>query len=175
VRIFGFYLNLTVKKKKGADHVCKILLTNVSQPFNVCRLHSDNGPCFWAINWLEAEAALNIQIISSSALHPSRREHIERTVGIVKTMLKKMLAIQTALDWEYLLFFISKIMNNSILPKTSFKPKSMVLGTDNPSFAFLDTEKLAPLHFMVKNNQQHITKLTTELNEMTRQATEHLL
>ena len=74
----------------------------------MCRLHSDNGPCFWAINWLEAEAALNIQIISSSALHPSGRGHIERIVGIVKTMLKKMLAIRTALDWEYLLFLYQK-------------------------------------------------------------------
>jgi hypothetical protein len=52
-------------------------------------------------------------------------------------------------------------MNNSILPKTGFKPSSMVFGTDNPGLAFLDTEKLAPLHFMVKNKQQHITKLTT--------------
>jgi hypothetical protein len=38
-------------------------------------------------------------------------------------------------------------MNNSISPKTGFKPSSMVFGTDNPGFAFLDTEKLAPLHF----------------------------
>ncbi len=68
------------------------------------RLHSNNGPCFRAINWLETVAALNIQVVGSSALHPSGRGHIERTVGIVKTMLKKMLAILTALDWEYLLF-----------------------------------------------------------------------
>ncbi len=66
-------------------------------------------------------------------------------------------------------------MNNSISPKTGFKPSSMVFGTDNPGFAFLDTDKLAPPHFMVKNNQQHIDKLTSELNEMTRKATEQLL
>jgi diadenosine tetraphosphate (Ap4A) HIT family hydrolase len=68
-------------------------------------------------------------------------------------------------------------MNTSVSPKTGFKPSSMVFGTDNPCFAFLDTEKLAPPHFMVKNNQQHtsIEKLTTELNEMTRQATEQLI
>jgi hypothetical protein len=66
-------------------------------------------------------------------------------------------------------------MNNSISPKTGFKPSSMVFGTDNPGFAFLDTDKLAPPHFMVKNNQQHIDKLTAELNEMTRQATEQLI
>jgi hypothetical protein len=93
-------------RSKRADHVCKILLINVLQPVNVRRLHSDNGPCFRAINWLETVAALNIQVIGSAALHPSGRGHIERTVGIVKTMLKKMLAIQTALDWEYLLFLI---------------------------------------------------------------------
>jgi hypothetical protein len=89
-------------------------------------------------------------------------------------MLKKMLAIRTTLDWEYLSFLISKVMNNSISPKTGFKPSSMVFGTDNPGFAFLDTDRLAPPHFMVKNNQQHIDKLTSELNEMTRQATEQL-
>jgi hypothetical protein len=90
-------------------------------------------------------------------------------------MLKKMLAIRTTLDWEYLPFLISKVMNNSVSPKTGFKPSSMVFGTDNPGFAFLDTDKLAPPHFMVKNNQQHIDKLTAELNNMTRQATEQLL
>ncbi len=51
----------------------------------------------------------------------------------------------------------------------------MVFGTDNPGFAFLDTGKLAPPHFMVKNNQQHIDNLTKELSEMTHQATEHLI
>jgi hypothetical protein len=86
-----------------------------------------------------------------------------------------MLAIRTTLDWEYLPFLISKVMNNSISPKTGFKPSSMVFGTDNPGFAFLDTDRVAPPHFMVKNNQQHIDKLTSELNEMTRQATEQLL
>jgi hypothetical protein len=75
------------------------------------------------------------------------------------------------------IFTVFDIKNHEqfYLPKTGFIPSSMIFCTDNPGFAFLDTEKLAPLHFMVKNNQQHIDKLTTELNEMTRQATEHLL
>ncbi len=110
-------------------------------------VHNDNGPCFRAINWLGTVAALNIQVIGSSALHPSGRGHIERTVGIVKTMLKKMLAIRTALDWEYLLFLISKIMNNFILPKTGFKPSSMVFGTDNPGFAFFRYRKISATPF----------------------------
>jgi hypothetical protein len=133
---FSDFILIFPSKSKRADHVCKILLINVLQPVNVRRLHSDNGPCFRAINWLETVTALNIQVIGSSALHPSGRRHIEHTVGIVKTMLKKMLAIRTTQDWEYLLFLISKIMNNSILPKTSFKPSSMVWVQTTPVSLF---------------------------------------
>jgi hypothetical protein len=61
------------------------------------------------------------------------------------------------------------------LAKNRFQTKLYGFRYRQPRFRFLDTEKLAPPHFMVKNNQQHIDKLTTELNEMTRQAPKQLI
>jgi hypothetical protein len=119
-------------------------------------------------------AALNIQIIGSSALHPSGRGHIERTVGIVKTLLKKMLATKPTLNWECLPFLVAKIINNSVSLKTGFKPTEMVFGNGNKEASFLGTDVMVPPHFMVKNNQQHIEQLTKEIKDMTAIATEKL-
>ena len=76
-------------------------------------------------------AALNIQIIGSAALHPEGRGQIERLVGTVKTLLKKMLSVKTSLNWEFLPYLCAKIINSTVSPKTGFTPQSMVFGTMN--------------------------------------------
>ena len=113
-------------KSKQAEHVTHTLLHSVLMPFNVRRIHSDNGPCFRSTHWLEIMASLNIQIIASAALHPQGRGSIERQIGLIKQMLKKMLATRPTLNWEYLPFLIAKIMNNSVSTKTGFKPQEFV-------------------------------------------------
>ena len=65
-------------------------------------------------------AALKVQVIGSSALHPSGRGQIERLVGIVKIMLKRILAIRSDLNWEYLPYLCAKILNNPVSPKNKF-------------------------------------------------------
>jgi transposase InsO family protein len=85
-------------KSKSSEAVVRALQNSVLQIFNVKRIHSDNGPCFRSHEWLMTMASLNIQIIGSAALHPEGRGQIERLVGTVKTLLKKMLSVKTSLN-----------------------------------------------------------------------------
>ena len=172
---FTDFVIIVPLKTKTAPEVCRALMNCVFQQFNVRRLHSDNGPCFRSIPWLQTMAAFNIQVIASAALHPSGRGQIERLVGTVKLMLKRMLAVRSSLNWEYLPFLCAKIMNTTVSPKTGFKPQEMVFGTQGMGVSFLDKENVNPPHFLVKNNQQYISQLTDEILQMTQVAKDRLM
>lgn len=161
-------------KSKLATEVNRGILNGIFQQFNVKRIHTDNGPCFRSNVWLEVMAALNIQIIGSSALHPSGRGQIERLVGTIKIMLKRMLAIKTDLNWEYLPYLCAKILNNTTSPKTNFKPQEMVFGNQGAGLPNFSTESFSHAHPNVRNNKQHIEKITQEIQQMTQAASEKL-
>ena len=120
-------------------------------------------------------AAFNVQVIASASLHPAGRGQIERLVGTIKLMLKKMLAVKTSLNWEFLPFLCAKILNNTISPKTGFTPQQMVFGNIGDGDSFLSAERLVPPHHMVLNDKQMIEQITADIKEMTRVATERLL
>ena len=159
-------------KSKQAEHVTHTLLHSVLMPFNVRRIHSDNGPCFRSRHWLELMASLNIQIIASAALHPQGRGSIEKQIGVIKQMLKKMLATRQTLNWEYLPFLVAKIINNNVSPKTGFKPSQMVFGAVSTSNSFLNLDNWSQPHYLVRNNRERISNLTTEIKEMIAVATD---
>ena len=161
-------------KSKTASEVTRAVLNSLFQQFNIKRIHTDNGPCFRSTAWLETMAALNIQIIGSSALHPSGRGQVERLVGIIKVMLKRMLAIKSDLNWEYLPYLCAKILNNTISPKTNFRPQDMVFGTQSNGSSTFDIEPLKHIHPLVKNNRQHIESLNNVIQKMTKSASERL-
>jgi hypothetical protein len=90
-------------------------------------------------------------------------------------MLKKMLAVKTSLNWEFLPFLCAKILNNTVSPKTGFTPQQMVFGNIGDGDSFLSAERLVPPHHMVLNDKQMIEQITADITEMTRVATERLL
>jgi hypothetical protein len=117
-------------------------------------------------------ASLNIQIIASAALHPQGRGSIEKQVGVIKQMLKKMLATRKTLNWEYLPYLVAKIINNNVSPKTGFKPSQMVFGAVSTSNSFLNLDSWTQPHYLVRNNKERISNLTTEIKEMIAVATD---
>jgi hypothetical protein len=161
-------------RSKRADHVTEVLLHSVLQAFNVQRIHSDNGPCFRSKPFLETLAACKIKVIGSAALHSAGRGHIERLVGICKTLLKKFLATRPTLEWRFLPLLVSKFFNNSVSPRTGFKPQEMVFGSTGQGDFFLNLESYVPAHYSVRNRQEEIDKLTMEIADMTAIATEYL-
>ncbi|RPH78821.1 MAG: hypothetical protein EHM77_06555, partial [Planctomycetaceae bacterium] len=162
-------------KSKTAEEVNRGLLNSILQQFNVEKLHSDNGKGFRGNDWLESMSALGIKIIASSSLHPQGRGQIERLVGTVKLLLRKLLANQKSLNWEYLPYIIAKVLNNSISPKTGFKPAVMIYGTEGAGLSFMENSEIAQPHYFVKSQTSHIQLISEEIQEMTKIATEKLI
>jgi len=153
-------------KSKTAIEITRAMLGSVLQIFNVEKLHTDNGPAFRSAAWLESMSAFGIKIISSAALHPEGRGQIERHVQTIKLLLRKFLATRPTLDWAYLPYLIAKILNNTVSPKTNFKPQEMVFGTGAGDL-FL-ANNIATPHISVRNNLTHITEISNEIKEMTK-------
>jgi hypothetical protein len=164
---FSSFIIIIPLKSKTSNEVTRAILNCVLQQFNVQKLHSDNGPCFRNLNWLQTMASLNVHVIGSSALHPAGRGMIESSVNVVKLLLRKLLATRKDLNWEFLPFLISKIMNNSVNPNTGFSPFTMVYGADHPIPSFLQTEPSALPHFSVRPDKQRIKALTKEIQDIT--------
>jgi transposase InsO family protein len=100
--VFSDFTVIVPLKSKTAEEVNRGLLNSILQQFNVEKLHSDNGKGFRGTDWLESMSGLGIKVIASSSLHPQGRGQIERLVGTVKLLLKKLLTNQKSLNWEYL-------------------------------------------------------------------------
>jgi len=86
-----------------------------------------------------------------------------------------MLATRPTLSWKYLPFLVSKALNNSVSPKTGFRPAEMVLGAEAAGASFLDLTTLAPPHFSVKSHKLYIEQLSAEFKLMTEVATKRLV
>ncbi len=76
-------------KSKTAEEVTRALMNSVLMQFNVEVIHSDNGPCFRAAEWLRLMASLKIKVANTAALHPAGRGKVERLVGLVKLYCAK--------------------------------------------------------------------------------------
>ncbi len=86
------YITIIPLKSKTNPEIRRALFYNILQHFNVQRVHSDNGPGFRNMEFLKYLAAFKIKMIDTSSQIPQARGKAEREVGLVKTLLKKLLA-----------------------------------------------------------------------------------
>jgi len=168
-----FTLIIPLKSKTSAE-VNQYMLYAILQPFKIEVIHSDNGPAFRSLGFLEIMSALGITVINSSSLSPRGRGIVKKKVYVVKKLLQKMLATRPTLSWKYLPFLVSKALNNAISPKTGFKPAEMVLGAEAAGNSFLDLSKMAPPHYSVKSNKLHMEQLSKEFKTLTEIATKNI-
>jgi hypothetical protein len=159
---------------KSAKEVSRLFLNAVLVPFDIKRVHQDNGRCFRAHDWLELMALFDVKIINTSAINPEARGFVERTVGLVKLMMKKYLATASSgtLYWDMITYAVNKVMNYTIDPTHGLKPAEMVFGSSSDGPGFLRGESMAPPHYSVQNNKIKLEKLNEELKEMVEYATE---
>jgi hypothetical protein len=143
-------------------------------PFDVRRIHQDNGKAFRAHNWLELMSLFSVTVINTSAINPEARGFVERTVGLVKLMMKKYLATASSgtLYWDMITHAVNKVMNYTKDPNTGLTPTEMIFGSDNTGPGFLRVENLAPPHYSVQNNKVKLENLNKELKEMVEYATD---
>lgn len=126
---------------------------------------------------LKLWAALNIEVINSSAQNPPSRGKAEKAVGIVKMMLRKFLSTtpNEVKNWEAIPFIISKIYNHTVSLKTGYKPIEMIQGQGKISKAFFEQENLVPLHHSIRNNPINVEIMTQQLREMAQRAQDNIV
>jgi hypothetical protein len=155
--------------------VSKAIFSHVLQLFNVKKLHSDNGPAFRERSFLTLMASMNVKVIASAALHPAGRGMIERRVGLVKMMLKKILATSPTFNWEMIPFLLAKIHNATKDLTTNSSPSDMVFGSYRGDAPFMNAlAEQAPPHYLVKNNKTRIEQLTQEIRKLTEEAQQQI-
>ena len=169
-----FTLVIPLKSKTSAE-VNQYMLYAVLQPFKIEILHTDNGAAFRSNGWMQIMSALGITVVNSASLSPRGRGAVEKKVYVVKKMLQKMLATRPTLSWQYLPFLVSKAINNTVSPKTGYRPAEMVLGAEAAGATFLDLSTLGPPHYAVKSNKLYIEQLSAEFKTMTEVATKKLM
>ena len=159
---------------KSAREVSRLFLNAVLVPFDVRRIHQDNGKAFRAHDWLELMSLFSVTVINTSAINPEARGFVERTVGLVKLMMKKYLATASSgtLYWDMITYAVNKVMNYTKDPNTGLTPAEMIFGSDNTGPGFLKGENLAPPHYSVQNNKVKLENLNKELKEMVEYATD---
>jgi len=166
------YIIIVPLKSKTNAEIRRATMYNILQYFNVKRVHTDNGPGFRNNDYLRFLAALKITMIDSSAQNPQARGKAERAVGLVKTTLKKLLATASSntLNWEYLPFLVSKIMNHTIITRLGCTPATLIFGNTELSKTFLSIENTVPGHHLIKNNKVQIEKLTETVQNLCHEA-----
>ena len=156
--VLSDYLMVFPLKSKTANEISNVFLYSILQHFNIAKIHSDNATCFRHKDLLKLWAALNINVINSSAQNPAARGKAEKAVGTVKLMLKKILATASSesLNWEMLPFLVSKIYNHTVTPRTGCKPIEMIMGKGKNTKAFFELEEKVPLHHSLKSIQSTV-------------------
>jgi len=159
---FVIIIPLRTKKASEIEHMLNIA---VLQQRAVETIVSDNGPGYRSIPHLSVLAALHIKVVNTASLSPIGRGKIERLVGIVKIMMKRILATKPTYNWQYIPLICAVALNTTVSPRTGFKPAVMVGGTEGAGLTFLELEGMAPPHHMVKNNKMRIEQLHQELQQ----------
>ena len=121
-------------KKKNAENVFHAILYGIIQAFPVTTLLTDNAPSFLFKSHLKILATLGINKLATSALSPASKGLVESKVKKVKTILKKQLVLQDDYSWIALPIIVSKLLNSSISPKTSYSPYETTFGHSPPPF-----------------------------------------
>jgi hypothetical protein len=159
---FVIIIPLKTKKASEIEHMLSIALL---QQRNVEKIHADNRPGFRSIPHLAILSALHIKMVATAALSPIGRGKIERLVGIVKLMMKRILATKPTYNWAYIPMICAIALNTTVSPRTGFKPSVMVGGSEQAGLTFMDIEGIAPLHYMVKNEKMHVEQLHKDLQK----------
>ena len=162
-------------KSKRTAEISKVMYNSVLQFFNVERIYSDNAKGFRGHEWLSELYSLKIRMIDTAVNHPAGKGKVESTVKIVKTIFRKMLATNRDYNWTLLPLIVSKILNDSISPRTNFRPSEMLLGRDNAGANFMKMDLIIPPHSFIKSQQALINDKTQEIADMTAKAQEQIV
>ena len=151
-------------RTKSAESVYYALIYGVLQHFNVKLLFTDNAKCFNDKQFIALLATLGIRKLQLSALNPQGKGFAESRVKIAKNLLKKLVVSQPDYNWGGLTYLVSKIINNTVSPRTGYSPNDLIYGPEleNSSKSFFYNE-MPKLHPLISNQADQISDRRDQL------------
>ena len=172
-QLTDFVILIPLRTKRSLE-ISKALYNSVLQIFNVKRIYCDNGSGFRNHDFLSEINALKIKMINTAVNHPAGKGKAESCVKIVKNIFRKMLATKNDYNWTLLPMVVAKILNNSISPRTQFRPAEMLLGIDGAGANLLNLDLLVPPHSFIKSHTAQVADASEQIASMTNQAKDHI-
>ena len=118
-------------KSKTSEKILFHIIYDIFQYFNIKFFVSDNAPCFSDKHFLATLQILGIKKIQIASLSPTSNPIAERSVGIVKKLLKKTLTTFDSYSWNTVLPIVLKQYNASVCVKTNYSPLTMLHGINS--------------------------------------------
>ena len=118
-------------KSKTSEQILFHIIYDIFQYFNIKFFVSDNAPCFSDKHFLATLQILGIKKIQIASLSPTSNPIAERSVGIIKKLLKKTLTTFDSYSWNTVLPIILKQYNASVCVKTNYSPLTMLHGINS--------------------------------------------
>ena len=144
-------------KSKTSDKILFHLLYDIFQYFSVQYFISDNAPCFSEKHFLATLQILGIKKIQIASLSPTSNAIAERSVGIIKKLLKKTLTTFDTYNWNTILPLVVKQFNSTVCIKTNYSPLTMLHGL-NSVHNHSDLTKPLPskLYPLLENHKSYV-------------------
>ena len=164
------FLMLLPSRTKKSSEIYFILLTYVFPVTGIPKLIiSDNGSCFRGTELVTMLTAIRIKLMVSPALKPEARGLIERSVGIVKSSLRKLVSIQSlkTIQIDVLATLVTLYYNNTYNERVKDIPSYLAFGrtTLETSIFSWDSPVMKQHPFLLKSHKlAHQNKL--ELTQM---------
>ena len=118
-------------KSKSSEKILFHIVYDIFQYFSVKYFVSDNAPCFSEKHFLTTLQILGIKKIQIASLSPTSNAIAERSVGIVKKLLRKTLSTFDDYNWNTILPLVIKQFNSTICIKTNYSPLTMLHGINS--------------------------------------------
>ena len=118
-------------KSKSSEKILFHIVYDIFQYFSVKYFVSDNAPCFSEKHFLATLQILGIKKIQIASLSPTSNAIAERSVGIVKKLLRKTLSTFDDYNWNTVLPLVIKQFNSTVCIKTNYSPLTMLHGINS--------------------------------------------
>ena len=144
-------------KSKTSEKILFHIVYDIFQYFSVKYFVSDNAPCFSEKHFLTTLQILGIKKIQIASLSPTSNAIAERSVGIVKKLLKKTLSTFDDYNWNSILPLVIKQFNSTICIKTNYSPLTMLHGINSVHNHSNFTEPLpSKLYPLLENHKSYV-------------------
>ena len=144
-------------KSKSSEKILFHIIYDLFQYFSIKFFISDNAPCFSEKHFLTTLQILGIKKIQIASLSPTSNAIAERSVGIVKKLLKKTLTTFDTYNWNTILPIVIKQFNSTVCIKTNYSPLTMLHGL-NSIHNHSDLTKPLPskLYPLLENHKSYV-------------------